>query len=69
MHKNLQAVILAGGKGSRLRCITKKTPKAMVLVNKIPYLEILINQIKRNGIKKILILTLFFIISLPRLKK
>jgi len=57
MHKNLQAVILAGGKGSRLRGITKKIPKAMVLINKTPFLEILINQIKKNGIKKILILT------------
>jgi|694.fasta_scaffold99585_3 NDP-sugar pyrophosphorylase family protein len=57
MHKNLQAVILAGGKGSRLRSVTKKIPKAMVLVNKTPFLEILINQIKKNGIKRILILT------------
>jgi NDP-sugar pyrophosphorylase family protein len=57
MHKNLQAVILAGGKGSRLRSVTKKIPKAMVLINKTPFLEILINQIKKNGIKKILILT------------
>ena len=57
MHKNLQAVILAGGKGSRLRSITKKIPKAMVLIDKTPFLEILINQIKKTGIKKILILT------------
>jgi NDP-sugar pyrophosphorylase family protein len=57
VNKNLQAVILAGGKGSRLRSITKKIPKAMVLINKTPFLEILINQIKKNGIKKILILT------------
>ena len=57
MHKNLQAVILAGGKGSRLRSITKKIPKAMVLINETPFLEILINQIKKTGIKKILILT------------
>ena len=57
MHKNLQAVILAGGKGSRLRSITKNIPKAMVLINKTPFLEILINQIKKKGIKKILVLT------------
>ena len=57
MHKNLQAVILAGGKGTRLNKITKKTPKAMVLINGVPFLEILINQIKKQGIDKILVLT------------
>ena len=28
MYKNLQAVILAGGKGARLRNLGKKLPKA-----------------------------------------
>lgn len=56
MHKNLQAVILAGGKGTRLLGLTKEMPKAMMDLNGKPFIEILINQLKKKGIKKILIL-------------
>ena len=51
-----QAVILAGGKGTRLLPFTKNLPKPMVLVNNIPFLSYLIYYLKLNGIKKILIL-------------
>jgi NDP-sugar pyrophosphorylase family protein len=51
-----QAVILAGGKGSRLLPYTKNLPKPMVLVNNIPFLSYLIYYLKLNGIKKVLIL-------------
>jgi mannose-1-phosphate guanylyltransferase len=54
--KNLQAVILAGGKGTRLLSLTKEIPKAMIDVNGKPFIEILINQLKKKGIKKFLIL-------------
>jgi len=51
-----QAVILAGGRGERLRPITDSIPKPMAPVNGIPFLDYLINSIKQVGIKKILIL-------------
>ena len=51
-----QAVILCGGLGKRLMSLTKYTPKPMVLINKKPFLEYLINQLKVNGLTKILIL-------------
>lgn len=55
-----QAVILAGGQGSRLKPFTNKNPKPMVLVNGEPFLEHLINLLKENNIKEIIILTGYF---------
>ena len=52
-----QAVIFCGGKGIRLGNLTIKNPKPMIIVNKKPFLEHLINQLKNNNIKKILLLT------------
>lgn len=57
MQESLQAVILAGGKGTRLGKLGNTIPKAMVDINGVPFLEILINQLKKKGIKKFLILT------------
>ncbi|MDB2363386.1 NTP transferase domain-containing protein, partial [Candidatus Pelagibacter bacterium] len=57
MLKDLQAVILAGGRGTRLGSLGDKIPKAMVNINGLPFIELLIQQLKVNGIKKFLILT------------
>jgi D-glycero-alpha-D-manno-heptose 1-phosphate guanylyltransferase len=51
-----QAVILAGGKGTRLLPLTRNLPKPMAPINNIPFLSYLIYSLKKNGIKKILIL-------------
>ena len=51
-----QAVILAGGKGKRLLPLTRNLPKPMAPINNIPFLSYLIYALKKNGIKKILIL-------------
>lgn len=51
-----QAVILAGGQGMRLRPLTEDRPKPMVLINKKPFLEYLINLLKKNGIEEIILL-------------
>lgn len=56
MHIN-QAVILAGGQGSRLKPFTNKNPKPMIPINGKPFLEHLINLLKENGIKDVVILT------------
>ncbi len=50
------SVIFCGGYGTRLGSITKKRPKPMVLVNKKPFLEHLIIQLKNLGIKKVYLL-------------
>lgn len=51
-----QAVILAGGQGKRLRPLTYKIPKPMVPVNGRPFLEHLIDLLKKNGIEEVLFL-------------
>ena len=55
-----QAVILAGGQGTRLKPFTNKNPKPMVLVNGKPFLEYLIDLLKENDVKEVLILTGYF---------
>ncbi len=52
-----QAVILAGGEGRRLRPFTLKNPKPLIPINGKPFLEYLINLLKDNGIKEIVLLT------------
>jgi NDP-mannose synthase len=49
----MEAVILAGGKGSRLRPFTITLPKPLMPVGERPILEIVINQLKANGVTKI----------------
>lgn len=57
MKKIDQAVILAGGEGKRLKPFTLKNPKPMVFVNGKPFMEHLIELLKINGIKEVVILT------------
>ena len=51
----MQAVILAGGKGTRLRPYTTVLPKPMMPVGGKPILEIIIGQLAAAGITKIVI--------------
>lgn len=51
----MHAIILAGGEGIRLRPLTEHKPKPMVEIGGIPILEHQIRQLKRGGIKDIVI--------------
>ncbi len=51
----MKAVILAGGLGTRLLPLTKKTPKPMLLLGKKPILEHLIDWSRKNGVKSIVL--------------
>ena len=51
-----QAIILAGGKGTRLRPHTIKVPKPMVDINGFPFLDYLLSNIYSTGIRTVLIL-------------
>jgi dTDP-glucose pyrophosphorylase/CBS domain-containing protein len=50
---SLQAVIMAGGLGSRLRPLTEKLPKPMLPVGDRPLLEIIVRQLRDAGIKHV----------------
>ena len=51
-----QAVILAGGRGERLRPLTDSMPKPMAPINGYPFLDYLIYTVIQAGIEKILLL-------------
>ncbi|MER8594911.1 HAD-IIIA family hydrolase [Mesorhizobium sp. M1182] len=51
-----QAVILAGGRGTRMRPITLDRPKPMVPVLGRPFLEYQIEQLRQEGFERVLLL-------------
>lgn len=51
-----QAVILAGGLGTRMRPLTDTMPKPMIPVHGRPFLEYLVELLKKNGIEEIILL-------------
>ena len=54
--QSIQAVILAGGEGMRLRPLTYKIPKPMVPINGRPFLWHQLKLIKSHGVTDVLIL-------------
>ncbi len=54
--KPTQAVILAGGRGQRLHPITEKIPKPMVLFHGKPFLEYMIEYLKKEGFTEVILL-------------
>jgi len=57
MSKPSQAVILCGGKGTRLLPYTKNIPKPMIECNEKPFLWHLLTQLHDQGIKRFVLLT------------
>jgi D-glycero-D-manno-heptose 1,7-bisphosphate phosphatase len=55
--KNIDLVILAGGKGSRIKKYLQNKPKPMLKFNKIFFLQYLINNFSKYPFNKIYILT------------
>ena len=53
----IQAVILCGGLGKRLRPITNSIPKPLAPINGRPFIIYLLEQLKSQGIKRIILLT------------
>jgi D-glycero-D-manno-heptose 1,7-bisphosphate phosphatase len=51
-----QAVILAGGFGTRLGSLTKKIPKPLIKIDNKPFIEYLLFNLSRQGFRKVLIL-------------
>ncbi len=53
----MEAIILAGGFGTRLSHIVKDVPKPMAPVANRPFLEYILDYLKDNGIKKVVLAT------------
>ena len=51
----MKAIILAGGRGERLRPITDKIPKPLIPINNMPLIERTIKYLKKYGINEIII--------------
>jgi D-glycero-D-manno-heptose 1,7-bisphosphate phosphatase len=51
------AVILAGGKGERMMPVTELQPKALAPIHGVPILKLQIDQLIRNNVNKIIVLT------------
>lgn len=54
-----QAAILCGGLGTRLGSLTQNCPKPLLPVGGRPFLEILIEEIARQGVDRVLLLAAF----------
>ncbi|MGV7213379.1 sugar phosphate nucleotidyltransferase [Bradyrhizobium sp. UFLA05-112] len=50
-----KALIMAGGKGTRLKPFTASFPKPLVPLGDLPVLELLLRQLKRAGIDEVLL--------------
>ena len=53
----MKAIILAGGRGKRLRPVTDYVPKPLVPIKNIPIIEWQIKYLKKFGIKEVIICT------------
>ncbi|MCB9262746.1 MAG: NTP transferase domain-containing protein [Flavobacteriales bacterium] len=50
-----EAVILAGGKGTRLQSVIKDVPKPMAIVAERPFLTYLLEKLSKNGVQKVVL--------------
>ena len=55
--KDVQVLILAGGKGTRLRPYTTSFPKPLLPIGDIPILEVVLRQLARHGFRRVAIAT------------
>jgi len=62
--KGLKAVILVGGEGTRLRPLTYHTPKPMVPVLNLPFLEHVIRNLKEHNVTEIVMAQFYLPVSM-----
>lgn len=53
----MQAIILAGGFGTRLKEVCSEIPKSMVNINGRPFLELLVLSLKKRGVENFIFCT------------
>jgi len=55
MHNAVDAIILCGGAGLRLKSVTGDAPKSLASIGERPFLEILLRQLRRFGFQKVIL--------------
>jgi D-glycero-alpha-D-manno-heptose 1-phosphate guanylyltransferase len=55
--ENTPAVLLVGGMGTRLRSVVSSTPKPLASVGNLPFLELLVLQLRSQGIRRLVMCT------------
>ena len=55
----MEAIILAGGYGKRLRASIPNLPKPMAPISGVPFLEILLNNLNSKAFSKVIISTFY----------
>lgn len=53
----IQAVIMAGGQGTRLRPLTEDIPKPMLTVGERPLMELIVEHLRESGVRRVCITT------------
>ncbi len=51
----MEAIILAGGLGTRLQSVVKDVPKPMADINGMPFMSLLMDYLSRYGVKKVML--------------
>lgn len=51
----MEAIVLAGGLGTRLRSVVTDLPKPMAPIGDKPFLEYILKYLKKNGIKRVIL--------------
>jgi mannose-1-phosphate guanylyltransferase/phosphomannomutase len=60
VYKEMKAVVMAGGEGTRLRPLTSNRPKPLVPVCNKPVMQYIIELLKRHGVKSV-VNTLYYL--------
>jgi NDP-sugar pyrophosphorylase family protein len=56
-NQDFRAVLLVGGLGTRLRPVVSSTPKALAAVGDSSFLELLVRQLRHQGIRRLVMCT------------
>lgn len=57
LNEDTKAVLLVGGLGTRLRSVVPSTPKPLASVGDRPFLELLVRQLRYQGIRRLVLCT------------
>ena len=55
MRSAIDAIVLCGGAGTRLRSVTGDAPKSLANIGGRPFLEILLSQLRRHGFERVVL--------------